>query len=157
MRNIDSYNCWCDGACEPDNPGGHMGMGALIKGEDGFIEMAHSAYRAANSNNTNNTAEYGSLYYVLKWFIDNELCSKKITVHGDSKLVMFQMAGTWRIKESNAKYLPAAKICKEMVKKFSNIKFVWIPREQNEECDALSKKCLEQRGIFESKRRYAKR
>lgn len=152
MEKFDFY-CWCDGACEPDNPGGHLGMGSLIKDSDKKIEFANSAYRAPHENNTNNVAEYGSLYFLLKYFIDSKLTDKKIIVYGDSKLVISQMSGKWKIKESEAKYLAGAKLCREMVKQFSDIKFEWIPRDKNDECDRLSKKCLEQRGIFETKRR----
>lgn len=140
------YKCWFDGACGPDNPGGHIGMGSLIKHSSGLTVLNMSTYRAPHENNTNNVAEYGSLYFVLKHFSDNDLCDSKIIIHGDSKLVIMQMSGAWKIKESEAKYLNVARACRELLKNFKNITFKWVPREQNYECDRLSKRALESMG-----------
>ena len=152
------FKCWIDGCCFPKNPNGWMGMGSLIVDQDGKIEFENSCYKKPDPNNTNNVAEYGALYYVLKYFIDSKLTDEQIIVYGDSKLVIMQMSGEWKIKDSGGKYVKGAKICRDMVRKFSNINFIWIPREQNDECDALSRKALGQIGIYDSKAmQYAKR
>ena len=59
-----------------------------------------------------------------------------------SNLVINQLNGKWRIKKGL--YLSIAIKTKELLAYLrglgSQVSFSWIPREQNEECDALSKK-----------------
>jgi ribonuclease HI len=65
-----------------------------------------------------------------------------VVIHGDSKLVINQLTGRWRIKKGL--YLSIAIETKQLLAHLRGlgwqISFCWIPREQNEECDALSKK-----------------
>ena len=147
------FYCYTDGAVEPQNPGGHMGMGALIKDATGKIELRHSEYRPPLKTNTNILAEYGALYFVMKYLYDNQLFNKKIIVMSDLKMIFHQMSGEWTVRDEGKLYQKIARMCLDMASHFDHIKFKWIPREQNTECDALSKKCLEERGIFETKRR----
>jgi ribonuclease HI len=68
-----------------------------------------------------------------------------VTIHGDSNLVINQLNGRWRIRKGL--YLAIAIETKELLAYLRGlewqINFCWIPREQNKECDALSKKsCL---------------
>ena len=51
----------------------------------------------------------------------------------------------WRIK--NGSYVPFAKRCIKSIPHFSNMHFQWIPREDNEEADALSNEKLLAHGI----------
>ena len=138
---MSEFICFFDGACAPTNPGGAMGMGALIYNDKEEIVYQDSRFREARKENTNNVAEYGALWYVLDWFIKNDNHAAKIIIYGDSQLVINQMSGAWRIKEGA--YTKAAWTCKAMRDRFLNVKFKWIPREDNEMCDALSKAALD--------------
>jgi ribonuclease HI len=65
-----------------------------------------------------------------------------VTIHGDSNLVINQLNGKWRVRKGL--YLSIAVETKELLAYLRGlgwqINFCWIPREQNEKCDALSKK-----------------
>jgi ribonuclease HI len=66
----------------------------------------------------------------------------RVTIHGDSNLVINQLNGKWRVRKGL--YLSIAIETKELLAYLRGlgwqINFSWIPRERNEECDALSKK-----------------
>ncbi|XP_074305586.1 uncharacterized protein LOC141640804 [Silene latifolia] len=68
----------------------------------------------------------------------NKLGVMKLTVHGDSSLVINQVTGSWKIKSSSlAPY--QAKI-EELEKLFEEVRYVYLPREENRFADAsLSK------------------
>ena len=82
---------------------------------------------------TNNVAEYSGLVAAL--VAAYELDPKAdIEVRMDSKLVVEQMSGNWKIKHENMKGL---------VEKARNafpqeqVKYVWVPREDNLAADTL--------------------
>jgi len=68
-----------------------------------------------------------------------------VAIHGDSNLVINQLNGKWRVRKGL--YLSIATETKELLAHLRElgwqINLCRIPREQKEECDALSKKsCL---------------
>ena len=66
----------------------------------------------------------------------------RATIRGDSKLVINQLNGKWRIRKGL--YLSIAMEAEDLLAYLKGlgwqVSFCWIPRTQNEECDALSKK-----------------
>ena len=89
---------------------------------------------------SNNVAEYAGVLHILKYLSSRP--PGRVTIHGDSNLVINQLNGKWRIKKGL--YLSIAAETKQLLAYLRGlgwqINFCWIPREQNEECDALSKK-----------------
>jgi|SRR6478752_890661 len=139
---MEKVKCYFDGACEPKNPGGNMGIGAyiLVHGKEIYT---HSNYILANSENSNNVAEYMALEKILQYLQSNDLKSKEIWIYGDSNLVIQQMSGKWKVK--NGLYKESALRCKELalrLKTKHNLNYKWIPRELNERADKLSKQHL---------------
>ena len=66
------------------------------------------------------------------------------TKKGDSMLVINQITGSWKC---NKEHLQKARDrCKELITKITPQQFEleWVPREQNEEADALSRKAYEE-------------
>ena len=127
-----------DGLCYPKNPGGIAAYGYLIY-RDG--DIIHKGFGAVGEGKgmTNNVAEYEGLKAALHWIVDNGI-DEEIVVKGDSQLVIKQMKGDWEIKSTTSKkYAP--EIRKLLVGRKSS--FVWIPREENEMADALSRKAYE--------------
>ena len=146
-RGLSPFYAYFDGACEPTNPYGNMGVGACIyaRGKPDELAMCSEFY-PADRKNSNNVAEYLGLSWILHWFIDNELSDKPIDVYGDSMLVVQQMEGRWRIKRGL--YVDHALECLHLVKGyFPNIHFYWIPREDNVIADQLSKECMKEHGV----------
>jgi ribonuclease HI len=133
-----------DGACEPINPGGNAGFGALIK-MDGKTIWEKSDFVGEGSKMSNNVAEYAGMIGVLEELINRGLEDERIVVHGDNKMTIMQMAGAWKAKKGL--YLPWYWKCRALVKRFDRIEFKWIPREMNSEADALSKQALKHRNV----------
>ena len=110
------------------NPG-QAAYGALVcEGETVIIEIAEKIGIA-----TNNVAEYQGLIAGLR--AANKIDpAAHIEARLDSKLVVEQMSGRWKIKN-----IPLAKLAMEAKKIHSLelITFTWIPREENYEADRL--------------------
>lgn len=152
MKNIV---CFFDGCCEPRNPGGAMGYGAIVIVDDQKV-LEWSGYDAADKGNTNNIAEYKSLEKILDYLLENDLTGENILIKGDSQLTVRQMAGEYGI--NNGAYVPFAKRCLLKKARFKKLpKFEWIPRAQNEDADNLSKSELsKQTGYDESILQFGK-
>jgi ribonuclease HI len=128
-----------DGSCEPKNPGGAMGIGAIIY-EDGKTLYAYSYGVPAKKENSNNVAEYMAFEAVLGYIQLENISGEQIHIYGDSKLVVQQMNNKWKIKEG--RYVEYANRCKELLrelKQTNKINVTWIPRERNSKADELSK------------------
>ena len=87
---------------------------------------------------TNNEVEYEALLKGLE--LAKSMEARSILILGDSQLVMGQINETYEAKEEwMEKYLE--KVLR-LVKKFKEINFVQIPREENMEADVLAKEAL---------------
>lgn len=131
-----------DGSCNP-NPHGPIGWGSVIKNNGEIIAQLSDA-RGASIENSNNVAEYNALLAAMDYLIKNSLNREKITFYGDSTLVINQMSGRWKKLPRSGMY---AKIGIKTISKkplFPNANYVWIPREENTEADALSTMLVEQ-------------
>ena len=132
------YECYFDGACMPTNPDGKMGMGVFIKSGD--MEIKLSDKEPARKGNTNNVAEYRAVILLLKYLVETGKSGKFITIHGDSKLVVNQLNGVWRILDGE--YVPYAKEAQQLfadLKADNTVAVKWIPRRKNWKADELSK------------------
>ena len=87
---------------------------------------------------TNNVAEYtGALYGIKR---ARELGATQVELYMDSKLVIEQLSGNWKIKNDYLKQL-AQDI--KYHSKGIEIHYYWIPREQNTIADELSNKAMD--------------
>lgn len=88
---------------------------------------------------TNNVAEYQGLIAGLRAVREIDLTAE-IEVRMDSKLVVEQMSGNWKVKHQNIKPLVL-----EAKAAFppEQVKYVWVPREENFRADALLNKALD--------------
>ena len=135
---------WFDGCCEPVNPGGHAGYGAaILDGSKTLWEC--SGYILASPQTSNNLAEYTAFLSAVDWLVENKLHTEEIIFYGDSKLVINQMFGSWRIRKGI--YVPLAIMAREKIKKLTKASGEWVPREENYIADELSKRELLKRGI----------
>jgi ribonuclease HI len=136
-----------DGACEPVNPGGTMAFAAVVF-ENGkqIWQSSGIAVAPPTGPTTNNLAEYTALVQLLGYFIDEKLTERAIEVRGDSQLVINQVWGTWSISEDKP-YAHGARAALAMLRHFTSIRGVWVPRDQNKIADALTRAELEGAGI----------
>ena len=126
-----------DGLCQPTNPGGIACYAFIIKKNGTTI---HSGYGVAgepfSKDSTNNVAEYTALARALEWLVANNLVSEKVEIKSDSKLVVNQLAGIYKV--NGKRIIPLYKQVLLLKKKFSDIEIKWIPREENKEADRLT-------------------
>lgn len=114
---------WYDGACGPNNPGGHAGSGISIKENDQIIYQ-ESYYIGCGEAMSNNVAEYCGVIRSLTYLLSVNKNNEQILCYGDSKLTVMQMCGEWKSKKGLYKqyYLQSLKL----VRKFTDISFTRI-------------------------------
>ena len=90
---------------------------------------------------TNNVAEYSGLIAGLE-FAREFAGGEPVEVRMDSKLVIEQMAGRWKIKHPDMK--PLALKAQTIVRELGPITWTWVPREKNKRADALANAALDE-------------
>lgn len=132
---------WFDGSCGPNNPGGTAAFGAFAKlGAE--VVWEKSVVIGSGHGMTNNLAEHAGCLAILEWLIEFGGGRTRAVIFGDSKLVIEQIGGRWKIRRGS--YVEMALRSRSVLTKFVvKPRFVWIPREQNKIADALSKAHLE--------------
>lgn len=134
------FICHFDGACDP-NPGGGMGSGAHIITAAGHTAFAQSEYTPPAPGNTSNAAEYLAFMSLMNYLTDCYGCT--ISIFGDSKLVINQMTGRWRMTAGGYKaHALQAKELYDRLRQHNRVKLAWIPRERNQLADDLSKQAI---------------
>jgi len=119
------------------NPG-PAGAGIVIVDGKNIIE--HKKY--LGDHQTNNWAEYEAVALALHEAKKHGLAGRAIEVRMDSKLVVEQILGNWKIKEPTLKP-QAAKVRALLSADFPKYHFVHIPREENGEADRLVNEALD--------------
>jgi ribonuclease HI len=116
-----------------------------------FVECHFSLQPIASDSDylgyrvTNNQAEYKGLINGLDYMVRNSISCNKLFIKGDSKLVIKQMEGHYRVKSNNLKaYHNEAKESLGQVEKSSYV-LRHVPREQNTVADSLANQAI-QRG-----------
>ncbi|NMC10083.1 MAG: ribonuclease HI family protein [Methanothrix sp.] len=127
-----------DGLCYPKNPCGVAAFGYLVL-KNG--QVVHKGFRAVGEGRgmTNNVAEYEGLMAAAQWIADEGI-EEKIVIKGDSQLVIKQMKGEWKVNSATSKkYVPKI----QRLLEGKDVSFVWVPREENQEADRLSRLAYE--------------
>lgn len=128
------------------NPG-VAGYGALVRDESGQVVRERAAPLGKASNNV---AEYTGLIVGLEAARDVAAGEPvDIDVRLDSKLVVEQMSGRWKIKHADMARLAqqAREIVAGLRRAGGSVKFTWIPRAQNAAADALSNEGMDGHNI----------
>jgi ribonuclease HI len=130
---------YVDGLCEPINPGGIMACGVVAyRGKQRILE-ASTAW--ASTPSSNNIAEYTACIHGLRLLSDMGLTSEGVVVCSDSQLMVRQINGEYAVHSENTVGLYYQ--VQQLAGLFHKIRFVWVPREQNAEADALSRRAYE--------------
>jgi ribonuclease HI len=129
-----------DGSCWP-NPAGTAAYGFALYEGPAKLDEGHGVI-GTGPEFSNNYAEYISLYHGLL-AVSTALNGERahVSVKGDSQLVINTMLGRWRAKDGlyYPAYLDASNEVSKLQKQGVRFSFIWIPRENNTECDDLSK------------------
>ena len=119
------------------NPG-PAGYGALVR-DAGTMEVLATESEFIGIA-TNNVAEYSGLIAGLR-------AAARIDPHAsilarmDSRLVVEQMSGRWKIRHPDMK--PLARTASEAAEGFSAITYEWVPRERNKDADRLANEAMD--------------
>ena len=92
---------------------------------------------------TNNVAEYRGLIAGLR--AAQELGAIDVEVRMDSKLVVEQMSGRWKVKHTAMQ--PLAREAAELVREIGQVTFRWVPRERNRRADALANQAMDAQAV----------
>ncbi len=118
------------------NPG-PAGYGAVVFSVDRSEVLAER--RAALGTATNNVAEYRGLIAGLT--AARDVGALEVDVRMDSKLVVEQMSGRWKVKHPDM--IPLHREAGELARDFSRVTFQWIPRAQNSHADRLANEAMD--------------
>ncbi|MBA2726067.1 MAG: ribonuclease HI family protein [Actinobacteria bacterium] len=112
------------------NPG-PAGIGVVLRSTDGRLlgEIARGI-----GVGTNNWAEYTALIEGLELALANEVT--EIDAYLDSKLVVSQVRGEWKIKHAALK--PLAIKAHSLLRRFERYSLNHVRREENADADALA-------------------
>ncbi len=135
------YVLYADGGAR-GNPG-PAGAGAVVFDLIGKRVAEVSDYLGEA---TNNVAEYEAVIRGLKALVaafpDGYMKSAKVTVRMDSKLVIEQMKGTYKVKHPNLipRNLEARNV---IAREFGTVVFEHVPRAKNADADELANRAMD--------------
>jgi ribonuclease H / adenosylcobalamin/alpha-ribazole phosphatase len=118
------------------NPG-PAGYGSVIWSADRGTVLAES--KQAIGNTTNNVAEYRGLIAGLEEAA--KLGASDVEVLMDSKLVVEQMSGRWKVKHPDLAVLHQQATA--LSTRFEHISYAWIPRLENSHADRLANEAMD--------------
>ncbi len=118
------------------NPG-PAGYGAVVLSADRATVLAEA--KEAIGRATNNVAEYRGLIAGLGDAL--EVGATEAAVFLDSKLLVEQMSGRWKVKHPDLIELHAR--ARELASRFDRIAYTWVPRERNSHADRLANEAMD--------------
>lgn len=131
---------WIDGLCEPVMPAHERiaCLGYVIK-RDGKVVDEGVEVVGEGEGVTNNVAEYTALIRALERIRSLKL-GERVIVRSDSRLVVNQMRGEWRVRAPLIVplYRKAVALAEGL-----DVVFEWVPREENTAADNLARMAYE--------------
>lgn len=118
------------------NPG-PAGYGAVVLSADRATVLAEA--KEAIGRATNNVAEYRGLIAGLDDAL--RLGATEAAVFLDSKLLVEQMAGRWKVKHPDLVELHAR--ARGLAAQLDHVTYAWIPRERNSHADRLANEAMD--------------
>ena len=137
---LTTVRIFCDGGSR-GNPG-PAGIGAVVL--DASREPATVIATVSESIGiaTNNVAEYQALIAGLEAAAD--FGARRVEVRADSQLVVRQLEGRYRVK--NSALQPLYKRAMELLRSYAEVDLQHVYREENTEADALVNAALDAAG-----------
>lgn len=127
-----------DGGVRGGNPGSYACAAVLYF--DGYPTPLEKALYLGDSG-TSNEAEYEGLILALE--TAQKAGATDLIIRSDSRLVVEQVLGNWRVKESRLKPLRDRAV--QLASQIGSVRIDHIHREHNAEADALVTALLDQR------------
>ena len=118
------------------NPG-LAGYGAAVFSADRTTVLAEA--KEAIGRTTNNVAEYRGLIAGLAAAAN--LGASEVAVSMDSKLVVEQMSGRWKVKHPDL--IELHREARDLASRFDHVRYTWIPRAKNSHADRLANEAMD--------------
>jgi ribonuclease HI len=128
---------FCDGGSR-GNPG-PSAIGALVLDPSTVPPTRLVTISERIGTTTNNVAEYRAVIAALEAARDYP--SRAVHVRADSKLVIEQLAGRWKVKHPHLK--PLHEQARRLLDAYEEVDLAHVRREQNVEADALVNAALD--------------
>ena len=125
----------CDGAAR-GNPG-PAGIGVVVQKADGRV-LARLSKGIGIA--TNNVAEYTAAIEGLQHAAG--IGARSITLRSDSKLLIEQLSGRWRVK--NPTLVRLHQEVRKLIGRFQSVGLEHVPREFNREADRLANRGIDE-------------
>ncbi len=122
-----------------NNPG--PAAAGVVINDDGKVTEVK---KYLGDKQTNNWAEYEAVAIALQEARRLGLTGRELEIRMDSKLVIEQVSGNWKIKEPTLR--PQAAKVRELLAGFAGHRFVYVPRAENAEADRLVNEALDEAG-----------
>jgi len=119
------------------NPG-TAGYGAVVL--DAVTGEVLAEVSEAIGHATNNVAEYGGLLAGLR-AAAKLAPGAETEVRMDSRLVVEQMSGRWKIKHPDLRAL--AEQASQAARSLGRVTYTWVPRERNTHADRLANQAMD--------------
>lgn len=141
---------FCDGALEPTPPANGYAVCAfvafqgVVTGKAGAIRpeplhLQHGFIGRYKDGETSQTAEYRAVIAALRWVLLKH-SSDRVEIRTDSQFVERQIAGIYACRAPHLlQYRDAGQ---ELLKQLPNTRLVWVPRNENDVADALTRIAL---------------
>ncbi|GAA1960278.1 reverse transcriptase-like protein [Microbacterium aquimaris] len=123
------------------NPGTAGGGAVVIDAASGAIVCELGVYVGVA---TNNVAEYNGMIVGVQAALERDP-DAPVHVKMDSKLVVEQMTGRWKIKHPDMQVL--ARQARELIGS-RRVTFEWVPRAENARADAVANEAMDRRESF---------
>lgn len=136
MANLDKLILYTDGA-SLGNPG-RAGVGVIVYNQNRDVVKKVTEFIGIT---TNNVAEYMALIYALQEAL--YLKAKELSCFLDSELVVKQLEGSYKVKDSKLK--PLYYQIKHLENFFQKVSFGYISRDRNKEADKLAKEAAKKK------------
>ena len=132
-----------DGLCEPKNPSGVATYGYVVYKGCNKIHEGYGLVGAGmfGDDVSNNVAEYTAMIRGLEYLISFGY-NIDVIVRGDSQLTIKQMQGKYAVRAK--RLIKLHEKANALRKTIQKIAFEWVPRENNEEADLLSRRAFEE-------------
>ena len=124
------------------NPGVAAG-GAVVFDDEAGVVIAQIGVYVGHA--TNNVAEYNGMVAGLKYAVEHTDADVPIHVRMDSKLVVEQMSGRWKIKHPDMAVLAAE--ARALIGARA-VTFEWVPRLDNARADAVANRSMDLKESF---------
>lgn len=142
---------YCDGGSR-SNPGpSGLGVAGYHVDVDGHKECIFEK-GVFLEDCSNNLAEYLALREALNYALSSDY--NNIELYSDSKLIVEQVNGRWKVKSNDLKELAQSAISRiqSLRKHGCQISVTWVPREKNVHADSLANLAMDRKSTAEYRR-----